>query len=131
MRSGWRSGLNDRHQTGQFIEVRILAVKGQAMAFGGGGDPEVVFRDGLSFGGESLLEFGIRGGRGVIGQEGNDIAGESLPLLDGSAAVASALNAKAHFTKCREREIKLRGRLERGGNSRVSRPHVQDDDAAV
>jgi hypothetical protein len=46
--------------------MRILAVKRQAMAFGGGGDPEVVFGDGLSFDGESLLQFGIRGGGGVI-----------------------------------------------------------------
>lgn len=53
--------------------MRILAVKRQAMAFGGGGDPEVVFRDGLSFERERLLQLGIRGGRGVIGEEENDI----------------------------------------------------------
>ena len=127
----WPSCLDDGHRIGQFIEVGTLAVKRQAMTFGCGGDPEVVFRDGLSFGGESLLEFGISGGRGVIGQEKNDILGESLPLLDGAAAVASALNTKAHFTKRCEREIKLHGRLERVGNDRISRRQVPDDNAAV
>lgn len=114
MRRGWPSGLNDRHRIGQFIEVRILAVKGQAMAFGGGGDPEVVFWDGLPFAGESLLQFGIRGGRGVIGQENDDLAGEPLPLFDGAAAVPGTLKAEAHFTQRREREIQLCGSLQRG-----------------
>ncbi|GEM_PF-2196202 len=51
------------------------------MAFGGGGYPDVVFWDGLAFACESMLQFGIRGGRGIIGQEENDLAGEALPLL--------------------------------------------------
>ena len=61
----------------------ILAVKWQTMAFGGGGDPEIVFGGGFAFDGESLLQFGIRGGRSVIGQEKYHLAGEALPLLDG------------------------------------------------
>ncbi len=44
------------------------------MTFGGCGDREVVFRDGLAFGGESLFQFSINGGRGVIRQEENQSA---------------------------------------------------------
>lgn len=131
MRSNWSLCLDNRHRIGQFIKVRILAVERHTMALGRGGDPEVVFGDGLPFDGQSLLQFGLRGGCGVIRQEENHIVGESLLLLDGAAAVPGTLKAKAHFTQGREREIQLRGRLERGGDRSISGAHVPDDDTAV
>jgi hypothetical protein len=90
--------LDDGHQICQLIEVRILAVKRQAMTFCSSGDLEIVFRNRLPLGGESLLQIGIRGRSSVIGQKEHDLAREPLPLLNRTAAVTSALNAKAHFT---------------------------------